>query len=104
MIALNLPVISTVSAVSHTETLLKKSTEVTYGLILTLVSIAAVIVGVVGYAYTAFRLWQVEHGEQFAADVIRVSVSTIDYVADLVSEAYIMGREARALVASLQAG
>lgn len=104
MIALNLSTISTISTVSHTESLLKRSTEVSYGLVLFLVSIGAVIVGVTGYAYTAFRLWQMEHGENAMANVIRISVDVIDYLADLVSEVYTMGRETRALVAGLQAG
>ena len=104
MIALNLSTISTISTMSHTESLLKRSIEVSYGLVLFLVSIGAVIVGVAGYAYTAFRLWQMEHGEAFAANVIRVGVDLIDSVADLISEVHTMGRETRALVAGLQAG
>ena len=66
--------ISFVSTVSHTETALERAADLARQSALLIVTIVAVVSGVIGYAYKALRAWREEHGEAFAASVIRTTL------------------------------
>lgn len=85
--------------VSRTESVLTSAAEMLYGLIMFVVTLAAVVVGVATYAYTAFRLWQHAHGRETAAVIVRLGFDFVDGFAALVQGTYELGNEVRQFVA-----
>jgi hypothetical protein len=47
-------------------------------------TIAAVVVGVVSYLWTAFQLWWDDNGETVQVNTIRIVVNVIDFIAAVV--------------------
>ena len=94
-LTMNSNTISFVSAVSHTETALERASQIARQFSLLVVTLAAFVVAVGGYAWTAFALWREEHGEAFAASAIRTTIDVVDGLADLVGEARSLAADVR---------
>ena len=88
---LNLPV----EFVSRVDTLATRTKTLAYELALLIVTVAAVVVGTIGYAYTAFRLWQEDNTASVqSSPALKVVVGFVDFA----EQVYKLGARARAVV------
>lgn len=95
MYNLPLPLNLSVEFVSRADTAISRSKTLAYELALLIVTVAALVVGTVGYVYTAFRLWQEDNSSAVDSNpALKVIVSIVDFA----EQVYELGAQARAVV------